>query len=105
MKLITFILAGFAGLMAILALGSYFVSSSQDSRGTTVGFLVGTSIVFAVLAFISTFFNKSSPSGSRVQPNVNKKVRILSLSIIVPVVLFITILYLLAWWLGKGLTF
>ena len=104
MKLITPILGGFALLMAVLAIALNFVNAGQDNRGTTVGFFVGTAIIFAVLAFISTFFNKQ-PQAGNIQTRINTNVRKLALIIIVPIVLFIAILYLLAWWLGKGLTF
>jgi hypothetical protein len=103
MKLFTPILGGFAGLMAILAFIFYFINSGQDNRGTSVGFFVGTAVVFSLFAFISTFFNKETPISS--QAKVNANVRKIALIIVVPVVLFIIILYLLAWWLGKGLTF
>lgn len=91
--------------MALLAVASYFESANQDNRAATVGFFVGMAIVFAALAFIATFFNRQPPVSTNLQPKLNKNVRIMAFMIILPVVTFIIILYLLAWWLGKGLTF
>jgi hypothetical protein len=98
MKLITPILSGFALLVAILAFASYFANSGQDNRGTSVGFFVGTAVVFAVLAFVSTFFNKQAHAVD-TQTIVNTSVRRISLMIVVPVILFIAAIYLYAWWL------
>ncbi len=90
--------------MPILAFVFYFVNSDQDNRNTNVGFFIGAAVVFAILAFISTFFNKQVQTFNS-QAKVNADVRKISLMIAVPIVLFIAILYLLAWWLGEGLTF
>src|SRR5579885_612135 len=97
MKLITPILGGFAALMAIFSVGSYFIFANQDNRGTSVGFFVGTAVLFAVLAYISTYFNKSSGSSNKLQQDINVKVRRVSLLIVVPVILFIAALYILNW--------
>jgi Na+/melibiose symporter-like transporter len=99
MKLLPPIFGGFAVFMAVLAFISHFTNAGQDNRGTTVGYFVGTAVVFAVVAFISTFFNKQSPANNTTQVKLNTGVRKVSLTIVVSVFLFISILYLLAWWL------
>jgi hypothetical protein len=97
MRLITPILGGSALLMAALACATYFINAEQANRGTTVGYFMGAAVVFAVLAFASTFINKRS-QGIDAQTNANKNVRKVALIIIVPVLLFVAIIYLAAWY-------
>lgn len=103
MKLISPILAGFAAVMALVAFVSYF-TFSQDSRGTAVGYFVGTAVVFAFLAFISSFFVRPTETNPS-QAGTTRIARRLALVILIPIVLFIAAIYAFSWWLNRGYNF